>query len=511
MPSPPVPPAVPEPPRALPAWGVAGVLALALLPRLVDALRTPLAFEEVYALLLARRGPGGIFATLALDVDQPLGFLVTWAWRALGGEGELWLKLPSILFGLLTVWAVMRVGRALFDARAGILAGLLLATHPTHVFYSQQASFPVLVWLLLLLALWSAWRWLAYDEARDGLAFVAWSALACFTWYFAAFVVAAIALWGAVRLRRHRGRLLRWTGLALAFAALCAPALPHLAWQLERDIFGDLSLRSLSPADLGDFVRKLAEHSLWLVAPLLALAALPLARPAQWRNASLLWFVILLGVLIPFELSVEGIHLFIVRQWMFALPLWCLLVGAGLSRLRWRRAALAAGVLVSLAGLRAWWQRGPLEEAVLMRRAEAVLAAEARPGDLVVCAETRALLFIHYHAPELPGLRLLVMRDAEPFHYSDGILAVPDAWVLDEAGWRRAASSGARWWGVRLTHHGRDGAEAAHAFDAVARGRRWRFEKATVWEGAPAPSGGAPAPPPVAAAPGEAGADRPPR
>src|SRR6185503_18664369 len=89
-----------DPPRALDRRVVFAILAFASGVRLWDAFRTPLAFDEIYALLLARLGPAGIFKVLEKDVDQPLGFLVTWAWRALGGEGELWLKLPSIAFGV---------------------------------------------------------------------------------------------------------------------------------------------------------------------------------------------------------------------------------------------------------------------------------------------------------------------------------------------------------------------------------------------------------------------------
>lgn len=473
------------PPRRLGRLAVAAILALALGLRLAEALRSRIAFDDVYALLLARLGPAGIFEVLRRDVDQPLGFLVMAAWRALGGEGELWLKLPWLAFGLGTVLAVILLGREMFDARAGLWAGLILATNPSHVFYSQQASFPVLVWLLLALAVYAGWRWISFERGRDGAAFVALSGLAIFAYYYSAIVVAAVWLWGAVRLRQDRGRWMRWAGLGLLLAVICAPGAPLLLSQLERDVFGDLSLRPMPASDLLDLARKLADNSVALAAPVLALAALPLTRREQWRNASLLAFVVVLPVLLTFQLSREGVHLFILRQWLFALPLGALLIGAGLSRLRWPRLAAVAGILIAALGVRAWQARGPLEEGRLLALAVEDLRNRARPGDLVVCAETRSLLALAYHAPWLTRLRLLIVPTEEPFHYSDGILAVPEDWRMTQAEWLAALASGDRWWGVRLGHAGRDGPRAAAAFDSLARGPVHRAGKLTWWEGAP--------------------------
>jgi mannosyltransferase len=472
-----------EPPHRLSPLAVAAVLAAALLPRAIEALRTPIFFDDVYTVLLARSGPAGILHVLANDVDQPLYYLFMWLVRLTGGESALWLKLPSIVFGLLTVAAVVYFGRALFDARAGLWAGLLLATNPSHVFYSQQASFPAMNWLLLTLALWSGWRWIAYDERRDALAFVLVSLAALFTYYFSAFVVGAMLLWGVVRLRRDPPRLLTWLGMGVVIAVVCAPFVPHLAWQLNRDIFDDITLRPMASSVLLDLIRKLSDNALYLTLPVLALAALPLFRGAQWRNASLLWFSVLLPVVVPFELSREGIHLFILRQWLFALPLWAILLGAGLSRLRWPGLAALIGIGLALFGARAWNERGLVEEGRLLSAVERRLEREARPDDIVVCAETHALLFLHYHMPQLTRLRLLDARGEAPFHYSDGILVVPPEWRMSEAEWRAAVARGDRWWGVRLRHQGRDGPKAAAAMESAAPGRLWQLEKAEIWAG----------------------------
>jgi hypothetical protein len=231
-----------------------------------------------------------------------------------------------------------------------------------------------------------------------------------------------------------------------------------------------------------ELLRKLSFNALYLVPPLLLLSALPLFRPATRRPAAFLWTVILVAWLVPWGLSRGGIHLFLNRQMMFALPLWCLLIGAGVTGFRRRGLAGLAAALALVIAARACLLRTPLEETVSLPQAIEFLRAHTAPGDRVLCTETRAHLFTRYYLPDRDA-RLLVMPEAEPFHYSDGILAIPPAWQIGAAEWR--ASAGSRWWGLRLRHAGRDGSEAAVALDRAARGGSRTFGRAVVWIGMP--------------------------
>lgn len=93
----------PQPPRnaAAPAlappsraeWGaVALVLVAAAALRVRLAADTPLWFDEIYTLWVARLAPADLLRTVAGDIHPPLHYLLVWAWRAVGGEGDLWIK-----------------------------------------------------------------------------------------------------------------------------------------------------------------------------------------------------------------------------------------------------------------------------------------------------------------------------------------------------------------------------------------------------------------------------------
>jgi len=74
--------------------------------------------------------------------DKPLGsyWLVLAASWLTGGLDETSARLPCAIAGVLGVWLVMIVGRRLYDGRVGLLAGVILATSFSFVFFSRHAS-----------------------------------------------------------------------------------------------------------------------------------------------------------------------------------------------------------------------------------------------------------------------------------------------------------------------------------------------------------------------------------
>lgn len=196
----------------------------------------------------------------------------------------------------------------------------------------------------------------------------------------------------------------------------------------------------------------------------------------------MLWTVALISILLPLGLSRAGVHLFITRQMLFTIPLLCLLIGAGVTRVPWRPVAATVALAVGLFAARGCWLRTPLEEVVDLPQAIAHLRTYAAPGDLVVCTETRALLFAWYYLPDRVDARLLIVPEQEHFHYSDGVLAVPPEKQMAIAEWRARAERGDRWWGLRLPHAGRDGPIAAAALQSSAR-ETHPFGRVRLWVG----------------------------
>jgi len=57
------------------------------------------------------------------------------------GTSELWLRLPSAIFGMATVVILFKIGEKLGGWRTGVIAALLAATSPFNIYHSQEVRF----------------------------------------------------------------------------------------------------------------------------------------------------------------------------------------------------------------------------------------------------------------------------------------------------------------------------------------------------------------------------------
>jgi mannosyltransferase len=138
---------------------VATILILLLLTLLALALRLyrldaqSLWYDEGFIVYLARMDLAEITARTAADIQPPLYYYLLHGWIELFGQGERALRGLSLLFGVLTVPLMYAVAWELFHSRlAGILAALLVAVSPLHLWYGQELRMYTLLTFLCLLS-----------------------------------------------------------------------------------------------------------------------------------------------------------------------------------------------------------------------------------------------------------------------------------------------------------------------------------------------------------------------
>lgn len=113
------------------------LLGLALILRLILINQSLWLDESIQALaLMGRMGP---LLTYALaDYQPPLYHLLGYLTTQVFGYSELALRLPSLVAGVFTVYFVVKLGELIGNKRVGYLAGLLAATNPLLIYYSQE-------------------------------------------------------------------------------------------------------------------------------------------------------------------------------------------------------------------------------------------------------------------------------------------------------------------------------------------------------------------------------------
>jgi len=127
---------------ALPALGTRAVL---LLLGAGIALRLPglgrgLWYDEIQTLLDYVRQPFGILVTTFDSSNQHLLFSVAaHLCRAVLGDSVLALRLPAMLFGVLSLWAAVAFGRRWMPTREAWWSAVILAVSYHHIWFSQNA------------------------------------------------------------------------------------------------------------------------------------------------------------------------------------------------------------------------------------------------------------------------------------------------------------------------------------------------------------------------------------
>ena len=415
-------------------WAAAALFLLAGAARAYRLGADPLWLDEIITTDVAHSGylvPLGFHFWAGLtqvlrnsltDPHPPLYYLAMWLYSGFGALQAEWAwRLPSALAGARSVPALYALARRTTGDGPAWLAAAWLALNPTAVYFSQEARWPALTVLLVLLLTLAFSALLARPADRRGwAAYAGLAALALFTSYSPALVVGLqlpFALWAV---RQQRGAA--WLGLALVAAlglqaALAAQTLPGIAAEhsaTNRPLLAADLLQSLLAGDVARY------GTFWvhkfLVGPLLVLAGLGAWR--AWRAgrggeriyaalqvaAPLAAYALVAQPLLRLNLPNYEARQFLVLlpalYWLAAHGLaW---LGAHLPRaLAWGGAlALSAVVVVGSAqGLSRYWTTTRSPEGY----AAQYVAARLAPGDALVALDYFSRAALRYYVPLPPA------------------------------------------------------------------------------------------------------------
>ena len=136
-------------------------------------------------------------------------------------------RLMSALSGIVSVWLVYKLGARIYTRRVGLVASAVLTFAVLHVEFSHYVKTHVPAGLLVVIALWLAWRIVeGKDTLRNYVLAGAASGLAASTIYHAGFVLVSVILahvlrWSVARNDNGAGRILDLRiGAAIAVSAV---------------------------------------------------------------------------------------------------------------------------------------------------------------------------------------------------------------------------------------------------------------------------------------------------
>lgn len=318
--------------------------------------------DEGTSARVAERSLSLITAASIGDIHPPLYYYALHFWRGAFGESEFALRGLSAALGVLLVWLIYLLGRALFDESTALAAALVAAFNPFQIYYSQEAR------SYILLAVWAAAStYFLVQSARQAgrlpyMGYILTAAAGMYTHYAFPFVILVHNLifvgWLVVQYlqspisasRLHPAScILQWFALQVVVVVLYLPwlgvALRRLPeWQSPAPAYqlGPALLDTLRWFAFGRTITTAnTTLALGVVAVFVLMALLPSRLTSERSSAhvSRLSFLLLAWWLVPVAL-IFSFGLYKQEYLKFLLvcsPAFCLLVASGSVR-AWRTA-----------------------------------------------------------------------------------------------------------------------------------------------------------------------------
>ena len=310
---------------------------------------------------------------------RPLYYFLLMGWMRLG-SGDAWLRSLSVIFALISVFLVYRLGRRLSGEATGLLAALMLAVSPSFLNHTQEIRMYVLSLCLgvagslclanILLIERSKKPEQKPEQKSEQKFFAGWALFRLLAIYTVPLNVTlllpdVLMIW--LRFRKERSVLFNAAKWLLLLGLLWIPALQSVIAEASPSSSYASHHASAQPPSIAALIRPLKFLTVWpfavqenaivalfykLFTPLLvALAAAGLIR--KHRSPALFWAFawLILPVLPIIAFSYLSVPIWVNRYLLFVSPYLFILLAAGFVRLwqQWRIAAVVMATLYLLA------------------------------------------------------------------------------------------------------------------------------------------------------------------
>lgn len=191
--------------------------------------------DEIYTVQHAQESLSNIlfFTKLKLYPDEyvwrhvhpPLHYLVT-KMMLIIDDSDAFLRLPSIIFGVLSIFAIYKLGAMLYSRKAGIISAALLSVNPLHITFSRVVRFQsYLVFFTILTIIFLI---LAMKEKKISywIYFSLFSILNFYTNFFAIFVFVSAVFYIMISLKFDENFRSQIKRISISFSIIFVSIIP---------------------------------------------------------------------------------------------------------------------------------------------------------------------------------------------------------------------------------------------------------------------------------------------
>ncbi len=156
------------------------------------------------------------------SIPNPIPYLAVKLSIFIGGSSEWWSRLIPCLVGIVSIPAVFGLGRTLYDWRVGLFSSAFVACASWHLFWTQNARYPVFTFLFAVLTAWCFYLSLERDSTRLTIGALACCLCLILSHTLSVVIVPALAVYAVIRLLEKSDRK-RWLNLLIFFIPFAMP------------------------------------------------------------------------------------------------------------------------------------------------------------------------------------------------------------------------------------------------------------------------------------------------
>lgn len=207
------------------------ILFLALFLRLIN-LNQSLWLDEATQVILSKDSLTNIIFNRAADFHPPLSYLLMHFWEFFG-TSEIWLRLLSVIFGVLTTYVLYKFCLEIFNKQIALLSAFLFSIAPYHIYYSQEIRMYSEATFFAICSMYYFYRLIKNTEIVNSLIYILFSLALIYTHYDGLFLILTQFIYLAIF---KKNLFLTFAKRVFFIVLLYLPWVPQLLNQLKSGI-----------------------------------------------------------------------------------------------------------------------------------------------------------------------------------------------------------------------------------------------------------------------------------
>ena len=174
-----------------------------------------------------------LFSLPLTDPHPPLYYIILHGWIQIAGTSEIALRMPSIVFGTISVGAFYYLVKIVFDRPTALLSALLMAISPFFIRYSQEVRMYALAVLLTVTATYFFYRATKTQSSLYYLEYIISAVLLGYTHVWGLLILWSHILYIGYLFSkgRNRNNIVAWFTTFASVGILLSPWVGSLLWR----------------------------------------------------------------------------------------------------------------------------------------------------------------------------------------------------------------------------------------------------------------------------------------